>query len=41
MTTNIPRVKFSCDLDKSVLVNNFEKRSWISVGTDEDWNFYW
>ncbi|KAK2143837.1 hypothetical protein LSH36_808g00026 [Paralvinella palmiformis] len=35
------RVKYACDLDKSVLVNNFEKRGWLPVGTDDDWNFYW
>lgn len=35
------RLKFACDMDKSVLVNNFEKRGWISVGSEEDWNFYW
>lgn len=36
-----PRVKFACDLDKSVLVNNFEKRGWVPVSPDDDWNFYW
>jgi len=35
------RVKYACDLDKSVLVNNFEKRGWVSVSPDEEWNFYW
>jgi len=35
------RVKYACDLDKSVLVNNFEKRGWVSVLPDEEWNFYW
>jgi len=35
------RVKYACDLDKSVLINNFEKRGWVSVSPDEDWNFYW
>jgi len=35
------RLKYACDLDKSVLVNNFEKRGWIPVAPDEDWNFYW
>ncbi|ESO10564.1 hypothetical protein HELRODRAFT_156264 [Helobdella robusta] len=33
--------KYACDLDKSVLINNFEKRGWIAVSPDEDWNFYW
>ncbi|XP_068761499.1 polyglutamylase complex subunit TTLL1-like isoform X1 [Montipora capricornis] len=35
------RVKYVCDQDKSVLVNNFEKRGWIPCTEDEDWNFYW
>ncbi|CAD5123920.1 DgyrCDS12228 [Dimorphilus gyrociliatus] len=35
------RLKYTTDLDKSVLINNFEKRGWIPVGPDEDWNFYW
>uniref|UniRef100_A0A1B0A3F9 Tubulin--tyrosine ligase-like protein 9 n=1 Tax=Glossina pallidipes TaxID=7398 RepID=A0A1B0A3F9_GLOPL len=35
------RVSFCTDLDKSVLVNNFEKRGWSQVGSDDDWNFYW
>lgn len=35
------RVKYVCDQDKSVLVNNFEKRGWVPCAEDEDWNFYW
>ena len=35
------RLKYAHDFDKSVLQNNFEKRGWVQVGTDEDWNFYW
>ncbi|XP_049862041.1 polyglutamylase complex subunit TTLL1-like [Schistocerca gregaria] len=35
------RVTFCTDLDKSVLVSNFEKRGWLQVGPDDDWNFYW
>ncbi|XP_064634359.1 polyglutamylase complex subunit TTLL1-like isoform X2 [Lineus longissimus] len=35
------RLKFASDMDKSVLLNNFEKRGWINVSADEDWNFYW
>lgn len=30
-----------CENDKSVLINNFEKRGWIQCAADEDWNFYW
>jgi tubulin polyglutamylase TTLL1 len=35
------RVRCCTDLDKAVLTQNFDKRSWIAVSTDEDWNFYW
>ncbi|KAG8234865.1 hypothetical protein J437_LFUL013152 [Ladona fulva] len=35
------KVVFCSDLDKSVLVSNFEKRGWLQVGPEEDWNFYW
>lgn len=28
-------------MDKSVLLNNFEKRGWMQVTADDDWNFYW
>lgn len=35
------RLKYCCDLDKDVLSSNFEKRGWINVNNDEDWNFYW
>ncbi|XP_013378638.1 probable tubulin polyglutamylase TTLL1 [Lingula anatina] len=40
-TQGQPRLKYACDLDKSVLVNNFDRRGWIQVSPDEDWNFYW
>lgn len=38
-----PRMKiyFCSDMDKSVLLNNFEKRGWNQVTADDDWNFYW
>ncbi|XP_043572891.1 probable tubulin polyglutamylase TTLL1 isoform X2 [Chiloscyllium plagiosum] len=35
------KVKWVTDIEKSVLVNNFEKRGWSQTSTDEDWNFYW
>ncbi|XP_064397984.1 polyglutamylase complex subunit TTLL1-like isoform X2 [Halichondria panicea] len=36
------RLKWTSDLDKSVLVTNFEKRGWVkSSFEDGDWNFYW
>ncbi|XP_053364205.1 probable tubulin polyglutamylase TTLL1 isoform X2 [Clarias gariepinus] len=35
------KVKWVTDIEKSVLVNNFEKRGWIQVTDTDDWNFYW
>lgn len=35
------KVKWVTDIEKSVLINNFEKRDWIQVTENEDWNFYW
>ncbi|KAK9399495.1 putative tubulin polyglutamylase TTLL1 [Crotalus adamanteus] len=35
------KVKWVTDIEKSVLINNFEKRGWIPVSENEDWNFYW
>nr|XP_021498811.1 probable tubulin polyglutamylase TTLL1 [Meriones unguiculatus] len=35
------RVKWVTDIEKSVLINNFEKRGWVQVTENEDWNFYW
>lgn len=34
-------VRYACDQDKSVLVNNFETRGWVCVNPDENWNLYW
>jgi len=31
------KLKFKTDLEKSVLVNNFEKRGWTRAGTDDEW----
>jgi len=36
-----PRIRYCTDFEKSVLVNNFEKRGWTPCSPDEDWNFYW
>jgi len=36
-----PRVTYVTDLDKSVIVSNFDKRGWVQVSPDDDWNFYW
>uniref|UniRef100_A0A3Q3VMP7 Polyglutamylase complex subunit TTLL1 n=1 Tax=Mola mola TaxID=94237 RepID=A0A3Q3VMP7_MOLML len=35
------KVKWVTDIEKSVLINNFEKREWVPVSENEDWNFYW
>uniref|UniRef100_A0A3B3BH90 Tubulin tyrosine ligase-like family, member 1 n=1 Tax=Oryzias melastigma TaxID=30732 RepID=A0A3B3BH90_ORYME len=35
------KVKWVTDIEKSVLINNFEKREWVQVTESEDWNFYW
>uniref|UniRef100_A0A8C9R621 Polyglutamylase complex subunit TTLL1 n=1 Tax=Scleropages formosus TaxID=113540 RepID=A0A8C9R621_SCLFO len=35
------KVKWVTDIEKSVLINNFEKRGWIQVSESDDWNFYW
>lgn len=35
------RVTFCTDLDKSVVVANCERRGWIQVGPDDEWNIYW
>ncbi|XP_025068987.1 probable tubulin polyglutamylase TTLL1 isoform X4 [Alligator sinensis] len=35
------KVKWVTDIEKSVLINNFEKRGWIQAAENEDWNFYW
>lgn len=35
------RVQYCSDLDKSVVISNCEKRGWLQVGADEEWNVYW
>ncbi|XP_018107349.1 probable tubulin polyglutamylase TTLL1 isoform X2 [Xenopus laevis] len=35
------KLKWVTDIEKSVLINNFEKRGWVQVTESEDWNFYW
>ncbi len=39
--TMCARVAYCVDIDKSVIIGNFEKRGWVSVGPDDDWHFYW
>ena len=35
------KINFATDFEKSVLVNNFEKRGWTQVSPEDDWHFYW
>ncbi|KAL2724010.1 putative tubulin polyglutamylase TTLL1 isoform X1 [Vespula squamosa] len=35
------KTAFCTDMDKSVIVHNFEKRGWSQVGPQDDWNVYW
>ncbi|XP_050410433.1 polyglutamylase complex subunit TTLL1 [Patella vulgata] len=35
------KLRYACDQDKSVLMNNFEARGWIQVNPEDDFNFYW
>ena len=35
------QVTYCTDLEKSVITSNFERRGWVQVGSEEDWNFYW
>ena len=28
-------------MDKSVIIGNMEKRGWVPVGPDDDWQVYW
>ena len=35
------RVRWRVDHEKSVLLSNFERRSWPRSVEDGEWNFYW
>jgi len=36
------KLKFKTDLNKSVLLENFEERGWTEVpDSDDNWNMYW
>jgi len=35
------RIQYVADFEKSVLINNFEKRGWIQCNPEDYWNFYW
>lgn len=36
------KIKYKSDLNKSVIIDNFTERNWISCEEDDEhWNFYW
>nr|CAD7570202.1 unnamed protein product [Timema californicum] len=37
-TADRSKMSYCTDLDKSVLISNFEKRGWSQAGPDDDWN---
>jgi hypothetical protein len=41
MSGSPAKLAYCTDTEKSVVVNNFEKRGWYPVGADDEWNFYW
>ena len=38
---NGQRLKYKTDLDKNVLIHNFEKRGWQKGQGEDDWNILW
>nr|CAD7197512.1 unnamed protein product [Timema douglasi] len=40
-TRAMPRVKFAVDQERCVVLENFQKRGWIQVDPENDWNVYW
>lgn len=34
-------VTYCTDLEKSVIMSNFERRGWQQVGPEDEWNIYW
>lgn len=41
MSSRPGKVKYKLDFEKSVLINNLEKRKWQRTHNDRDWNVYW
>jgi len=37
----VSKLKWKTDLDKQVIIQNFEKRGWVKCQSDDDWNVYW
>ncbi|EDV19721.1 uncharacterized protein TRIADDRAFT_33013 [Trichoplax adhaerens] len=38
---NTLAIRWKSDLNKSVLISNFNKRGWLQGSSEDDWNFYW
>jgi tubulin polyglutamylase TTLL1 len=34
-------LKYKSDLEKTVIISNFERRGWTRTTNDTDWNIYW
>ena len=41
MPLSLLQVAYCVDMDKSVIIGNMEKRGWVPVGPDDDWQVYW
>lgn len=39
--TDKSKVTYCTDLEKSVIMSNFERRGWVQVAPEDEWNFYW
>ena len=39
--TMTAQVAYCSDMDKSVIIANMEKRGWVAVGPEDEWQFYW
>lgn len=39
--TSKVKMSYKTDLNKSVLLENFEERNWNDADEDENWNFFW
>lgn len=35
------KVSFCVDMERPVIIDNFEKRGWIHVKPEDNWNVYW
>ncbi|XP_060835635.1 polyglutamylase complex subunit TTLL1-like [Rhopalosiphum padi] len=35
------KITYCTDVDRSVVLSNFDKRGWVHVDPEDDWNLYW